>query len=155
MSIENNLKRIADSLEGILAKLDHIGGAVSQSEVDEIVAPKPPVPPSAPSAAETVTPPPGNPTQNTTTPAAPVTPAPPVTETVPSAAPVSAPSTPPAPAATMTADELNAALVTEFKRLGKRDPIDAVLREFGVQSITELKADQYQAVIDKVKAVTA
>jgi hypothetical protein len=30
-----------------------------------------------------------------------------------------------------------------------------VLREFGVQSITELKADQYQAVIDKVKAVTA
>jgi hypothetical protein len=55
----------------------------------------------------------------------------------------------------MTADELNAALVTEFKRLGKRDPIDAVLREFGVQSITELKADQYQAVIDKVKAVTA
>ena len=160
MSIEKDLGRIATALEGILAKLDHIGTAVSQEQADTIVeapkeAPKQ-TPPSPAPAAD------GPSTQATTAPAAEVPPPPPVeqatvapttsSETVIPAAP--AQDTPP-PVVSMTADELNTALVAVFKRLGKRDPIDAVLREFGVQSITDLKEDQYAAVINKVKAIAA
>ena len=62
-------------------------------------------------------------------------------------------ATPPPPAASMTPEQLNAALVEQFKRLGSREPIDAVLRDHGVQSITDLDPTQYQSVIDAVKAV--
>lgn len=158
MSIENNIKRIADALEGILGKLDHIGTAVTQEQADEIVketphAPKQNVPP-APAADGASTPDTNAPTAEVppSPPAEPATAAP---STVPPAPIPAAPAkdtTP--PPASMTADELNAALVTEFKRLGNRDPIDAVLREHGVQSITDLKPDQHSSVIDKVKAIT-
>ena len=148
MSIEKDLGRIATALEGILAKLDHIGTAVSQEQADTIVeapkeAPKQTPPSPAPAADGPSTQPPVE--QATVAPTT-------SSDTVIPAAP--AQDTPP-PVVSMTADELNTALVAEFKRLGKRDPIDAVLREFGVQSITDLKEDQYAAVINKVKAIAA
>lgn len=62
-------------------------------------------------------------------------------------------ATPPAPP-TMTAEELNNALVAEFNRIGSREPIDKVLREqYEVASITDLKPEQYQGLIDAVKAI--
>lgn len=56
----------------------------------------------------------------------------------------------------MSADDLNAALVEEFKRLGSREPIDKVLRSepFQVQSIIDLHPEQYQSVLDAVRAVS-
>lgn len=54
----------------------------------------------------------------------------------------------------MTAAELNEKLVEQFKRLGKRDPIDQVMREqFQVQSINDLPESQYQALVDAVAAI--
>jgi hypothetical protein len=52
----------------------------------------------------------------------------------------------------MTPQQLNEVLVEEFKRLGSREPIDNVLREHGVQSISDLDASQYDAVVAAVKA---
>ena len=63
-----------------------------------------------------------------------------------------APEAPAAPAA-MTPQQLNEVLVGEFKRLGSREPIDKVLHDHGVQSISDLDPAQYQSVIDAVKAV--
>jgi len=63
-----------------------------------------------------------------------------------------APEAPAAPAA-MTPQQLNEVLVGEFKRLGGREPIDKVLHDHGVQSISDLDPSQYQSVIDAVKAV--
>lgn len=54
----------------------------------------------------------------------------------------------------MTVEELNEALVNEFNRIGSREPIDKVLREqYEVASITDLKEEQYQGLIDAVKAL--
>jgi len=53
----------------------------------------------------------------------------------------------------MTPQQLNEVLVGEFKRLGGREPIDKVLHDHGVQSISDLDPSQYQSVIDAVKAV--
>ena len=47
---------------------------------------------------------------------------------------------------------MNDMLVAEFKRLGSRAPIDEVLKTFGAVSITDLKPEQYDAVIAAVKA---
>lgn len=55
----------------------------------------------------------------------------------------------------MTMEELNAALVEEFKRLGgNRAPIDKVLNEqFQTQSVRNLKPSQYQGLLDAVRAI--
>lgn len=53
----------------------------------------------------------------------------------------------------MTADELNQGLITEFQRLGSREPIDNVLKEYGVTGVTGLPQDKYAEVLAKVKAV--
>ena len=59
----------------------------------------------------------------------------------------------PAPAG-VTAHDLNQIMVEKFRELGnKREPIDAVLQSFGVIGVTELKPEQYQAVIDQVSAL--
>ena len=63
-----------------------------------------------------------------------------------------APSAPEAPAA-MTPQQLNEVLVGEFKRLGGREPIDKVLHDHGVQSISDLDPSQYQSVITAVQAL--
>lgn len=146
MSIENNLKRIADALEAIASKLDGVPapkpetqGTVGTTTTESVAAPVPapkadPAPPSAPSA---------------TAPSAPETPAvPPVQQAVPTAptAPVVAP--------TMTVEELNGLLVAEYQRLGEdRGPIDEALRAHGVDSVLNLKPEQYQSVLDQVRAV--
>ena len=82
------------------------------------------------------------------TPAAPAAPSAPETPAAPAA-----PSAPETPAAPMTPQQLNDVLVTEFKRLGSREPIDKVLHDHGVQSISDLDTSQYQSVIAAVKAV--
>lgn len=54
---------------------------------------------------------------------------------------------------TMTAEELNSALVTEFNRLGSRDPIMKVMSEYGVGSVNDLAVNQYAPVLAAVKAL--
>jgi len=141
MSIESNLKtlaenstRIADALEGILNKMNHIGQATAP--VAEA-----PAAPAQPAAAPTP------PVAEQPAPTAPQAPA----------QPAAAPQAPAAPAATpaMTPEELNNALVVEFQRLGGRDAIDAVIREFGAATITDLPAEQYQPLLAKVQAIPA
>jgi len=87
-----------------------------------------------------------------TKPKAPVPPAPVAEKPVPPA-PKAAPVAPPAPAATMTPEELNAALVVEYKRLGSRDAIDNAMAELGVTSVTALLPEQYQPLLDSVKSI--
>jgi len=54
----------------------------------------------------------------------------------------------------LTVNELNQALLAEMPRLGGRGPIDEVMKiQFNVTSISELSAEQYQALVDAVKAV--
>jgi hypothetical protein len=43
--------------------------------------------------------------------------------------------------------------VQEFHRLGGREPIDACMLKLGVQSIHDLKPEQYQLLIDEVRAL--
>ena len=93
MSIENNLKRIADALEALVAQK-----TVTAEQVAEVITPAPAAP-------------------------------------------------------QMTPEELNTALVAEFQRLGSREGIDGVMAEMGVTSITDLAADQYPVLLDKVKAL--
>ena len=65
--------------------------------------------------------------------------------------------TPPAPgkpaAPALSTEELNAALVEEFTRLGSREGIDKVMAEMGVASINDLAAEQYQPLLDAVRAL--
>lgn len=145
--LENQLKRIADSLEIIAGVLDdkavqsfaagvplpvEIGSAEHKDIVEEVPAPTPIVDkeqlapkPAAPPIADAP---------------APVTEAPaPVTE---------APA-----AAQMTLDHLNTSLIAEFHRLGGRDLIDGVIKGYGVNTATELSPSDYQAVLDKVRAL--
>ena len=83
-------------------------------------------------------------------PAAPSAPEDPAAPSAPEAP--AAPSAPEAPAA-MTPQQLNEVLVGEFKRLGGREPIDKVLHDHGVQSISDLDPSQYQSVITAVQAL--
>jgi len=162
MSIEKNIERIADALEALVGKLDHIGQAVDQAEADKIVeAPPAPKQPSTPQPPEAVAG--GASTQATTAPSATVPPSPPAEPVTPAPTtqpPVNTPAataqvTPPSVA--MTPEDLNKALVAEFHRLGSREPIDAVMRAapFNAQSITDLSAEQYAPLIAAVKAVKA
>lgn len=135
MSIESNLKSIAESLAIIAAKLDHIGQAV------DTVAPEAPKPVAAPVAA---------PSAVVASPSAPATP---VGDTKqPAAAPASSQPAPAAPA-TMTVEELNNTLVVEFHRLGGRDGIDKAMADLGASSVNQLAVDQYSALINAVKAL--
>ncbi len=66
-----------------------------------------------------------------------------------------APAVSPTPAPTITVEQLNAALVEEFKRLGGRDGIDAAIKVLnnGNPSVTTLPPEQYAALIAAVKAL--
>jgi hypothetical protein len=78
---------------------------------------------------------------------------------VPAPAPVTAvpPPVAPLPDASpdqMSLEELNAGLVAEFHRLGSRDMIEATIKGFcGETSASNLSPSDYQAVLDKVKAL--
>lgn len=142
MSLESNIKRIADSLE-IIAK------CMSNPQVE---APQPAAAPAqtvapAPLAQQTVAVPPAHiPPQNVPAPPQNV-PAPPQP-----AAPVAAPVAAPAVTA-MTDDDLNKALVVEFNRLGKREAIDQAMAQTGITSCRGLSGEQQQALLAAVRAL--
>lgn len=146
MTIENNLNRIADALEGILGKLSHIDAAVKP----EVKKPATVVETST-SVAPVATPP--KPAQAATVPSAPVTVTTPHIPAAPAAPTTTAEVAVPPVEVTMTPEELNAALVVEFGRLKSRDPIDAVMREMSVSSIHDLKPEQYDELLTKVRAL--
>jgi len=133
MSIEKNIERIANALEKL----------VNQNETENGIAPDVTAPVEAPAPA---------PAANT-----PKMPAPPAPTPVAPAAPESSatPSTelPVVETEGMTPVELNEALVEEFNRLGRREPIDKALKKFGVSSINELDPSHYADVIAAVKKV--
>ena len=149
MSIENNLKRIADALETIASNMSTT--AAAPAPVDAPAAPAPATPltagdtldapvvtstaPVAPTAGDVSVPTP-----------APVAPAPALVET-PAPAPAAT------PAAALSAEEMNTLLVAEFKRIGDRAPIDAAMSSLGVISVTDLPADKQQSLIAAVAAI--
>ena len=91
----------------------------------------------------------------------PVAPAPqqPVAPQAPAPAPAPVAEKPvapqaPAPAApSMTPEELNNALVVEFRRLGSREAIDQAMAELGVTSVNDLKPEQYNVLLTKVQGI--
>jgi hypothetical protein len=55
----------------------------------------------------------------------------------------------------MSPEELNTALLVEFKRLGgDRSKIDLALADFGVTGVQQLAAAQYQPLITAVRALS-
>lgn len=144
MSIENNLKRIADSLEIIAGVMDDKAETSFAAKVplpEEAGAPTPVPAPATIVDTPTVAPPIADAPTSVSAPA----PAPEV-----GAAPVTASEV----TTQMTLDDLNTALVAEYNRLGKdRTMIDATVKGFGVNTATELAPADYQAVLDKVKAL--
>lgn len=127
MSLENEIKKNTAAIVALTEAL--LKGA---SITPEEVTPAPPAPPKVEDAPPT----------------------PPKQEEAP------APPTPPAPPAppeqagpAMTAEELNAAVVIEFQRLGTREPIDKVLTEMGATGISTLPAERYAEFLDKVKVL--
>lgn len=168
--IENNLARIADALEALVHKLDHIGCAVAPAvkapPALDFEFPPAPAAKEAPKAEVKVTP--------ETYGAAGQAPASAHTNSIPVAGDAQAPAppapvvkaAPPAPVAkeappvvvettsVMTAEELNASLVEQFKRLGmKQEPIREVMKAMGANSVLDLKPEQYSELLDKVKAL--
>lgn len=145
MSIENDLKRIADSLE-------IIAGVADDKAVKSFAATVP-LKGEAPAPVVEVT----NKTEE------PIT----VTVSVPAPAPIvdkellvpkaDTPAPAPAPEVTtqMTLDQLNTELVVQYNRLNKdRTMIDATIKGFcGETSASHLAITDYQAVLDKVKAL--
>lgn len=131
MTLENNLERIATSLEAIVTILGKTGAttAPAPAPVKEAVVPKKPDAPKKPVV-------PG--------------PATPATVTEPA-------STPPTPA--LSREEVNAELVVQHKRLGgdqgALDKIMGVIKAepFGVAGIDNLTAEQYGPLLDAVKAL--
>ena len=126
MSIEDNLTRIADALE----KQNEITAFLLDKLSHLGQAVEAPTTSAAQVSATVATPP---------APAAPVTP--------PPAAPVAETTS------VMTPEELNAALIIEFNRLGSREGIDACMKELDVMSLHDLTADKYDTLLTKVKAL--
>ena len=89
-----------------------------------------------------------------TQPAPPVVPVQPEIATPPPVAPPTQPAVAPAPAAAMSAEELNAAILVEFKRLnGDRTKIDAVMTSMSIAGITNATPEQYQPLLDAIRAI--
>ena len=137
MSIENNLKRIADALEALVAQ--KAGADVKVNEVVQQVAP-------APVAEKPVAPAPQQPV-------APQAPAPAPQAPVAEKPVAPAPQAPAPVAPSMTPEELNNALVVEFRRLGSREAIDNAMAELGVTSVNDLKPEQYNVLLTKVQGI--
>lgn len=150
MSIENNLKRIADSLETIAVHIsnqttpapDNLTATEVQERLEETIPSAPQAPSSAPAEAS-----------------APAAPVPPSAPAPPTAAPA-----PPAPAAVpaqatagavLSDEDMNKALVAEFKRIGSREPIDKVMTEMKTSGVSGLTAEQQQELLVKVREIPA
>ena len=121
MSIESNLKSIAESL-AIIAAAQVTVTVESAPVVETTAAPAPPADTPAPPAPPADTP------------------------------------APPAPlAAVMTVEELNAGLVIEYKRLGSREKITAIMgaAPYNAVSITNLTPDQFAPLLAAIQAVPA
>ena len=63
------------------------------------------------------------------------------------------PAAPPPPAAGMTAAQMNTALMEELQRLGRREPIEAALAQYGATTVPGLAAENYDAVLAAIRAV--
>ena len=145
--LEKNIERIADALEIIAGVMDDkaensYAAGVPMPECQDAPATAADIP--APVPVIEVTNKTGKPVTVSATVEvpAPVAAVPPPVEPLPEA-----------PTVQMTLEELNQGLVTEFHRLGSRDMIDATIKGFGVGSANELAPSDYQAVLDKVKAL--
>jgi len=137
MSIESNLKRIADALEVIAKSMEKQANPL-------VEAPAIATPVKTPPIAST----------HEDIPAPPVTPTQPVHEVVPTV--VVPPPTQPVTTASvtvMTAKEMNDALVTEFKRLGGREKIDVILTSFGITSVNDCPAEKQAEVLAAIRAL--
>lgn len=124
MTIETNLKRIADALESIAASQLKMVGSTATAELQH-------------SSTSTQAPPALKP----------ATTQPPPAEST---------TTQPPPAADMTIEEVNTALMVEYKRLGNdRSKIDAVMaaEPFCVKVINELHPSKFADLIAAVKQV--
>ncbi|MDC0600093.1 hypothetical protein OAO65_02165 [Flavobacteriales bacterium] len=135
--IETTLERIADALEAISSKMNvpskpapKVKTVKKQEAAPVVEAPTPSVPPASAGAAS-------SPAPVVTPPPAPVVTPPPVVE----------------PVVVMTPEELNAAVLVEFNRLGTQDGIRAVMAEMGVSGLTDLNPDQYAELLAKVRAL--
>jgi len=136
MSIENNLKRIADALEKLAE------GTVAEAPVEVAVVEAPVAEVPAPPVAEV--------------PAPPVEVEAPVAEVPAPPAPVMPPvptSTEPVSDGAMTGVELNNLLVDNVKRIGSRDGVDAVMRDMGIGSVADLDANTQLELIERVQAL--
>lgn len=135
MSIENNLKRIADALETIA------NGLSNQAPV----APAQPVPASDVPAAPVQVP------EASTPETVPTPPAPPAA--VPAASTPTTTPTPAPPTAQMTAEQLNEAVVAEFKGGKDRDAIMAVFAKYSANGVSDLAAEHYAAVLAEIRSL--
>lgn len=160
MSIENNLERIATALEAIAEGLSVKKETAAPVTVSE-PAPKQTATASATTSTSTDVPTPPAQVAAPTSVSTPAAPSPASTPSIPSppVATVAATTTAPIAAAqpvNLTADQLNEQLKAEYTRLGNnREPIDKEMRAMGVQSITDLKPEQYQLLLDAVRKVAA
>lgn len=143
MSLENNIERIANALELIAQHVtSNTGEATPEKKPRTPRAEKPVV--DAPPTKPVVEAPPENS----------IVVAPLETKTV--EAPPTQVTPPPVTAPTMTAEELNDALVIEFHRLGSnRVPIDEEMAKLGVSSVLNLPVEQYAVLLANVKARAA
>lgn len=125
MSLEKNIQRIADALELIAKNMASAPVNTVAAAPAQVVAPV-----TQPTATTTVA-------------------APPVQQPIFAAtAPVVT-----APTVSITPEELNAALVVEFTRLGTDVGIRAEMAKLGVSSVTELAPAQYGVLLAAVKAL--
>jgi pyruvate/2-oxoglutarate dehydrogenase complex dihydrolipoamide acyltransferase (E2) component len=140
MSIENNLERIASALESIANSVAPVGDPIPVGEplAQRVWAPRETAPVAEPVAEPAPAP-------------APVAEPAPAPVAEPAPAPVAEPVA--EPVAAMTVEELNTALVAEFKRLGGREGIDAEIAKLGASSISEVDASQYAGLLNAVKAI--
>jgi hypothetical protein len=136
MSIEKDLTRIAVALEALVQLAANPLRSVEATPVAQAPVVTAPV--------------------QTTVAAAPVVQAAPVTAPVVTTPPVQAPIVQAPVATPMKAEELNAALVAEFTRLGNnRAPIDEEMAKLGVTSVGQLTTlEQQHALLNAVKART-
>jgi hypothetical protein len=129
MSIENNIERIAFALEAIANQMAAANGATAQAV--ETPAPQPSAP--APQPAEPVV----------------NAPAP---QPVMQAAPAPAPQPAEQPVV-HTAETINQLCVDTAQRLGSSDRVKALLGEYNVNGVRELKPEQYNMFVNALKAM--
>jgi hypothetical protein len=136
MSIENNLKRIADALEKLVEQGNNPLITVSTDPVIEMTSTAAPAPAQPAVAGPTVE-------STTENPALVPAPAPaPVAETTTAAVTTA-----------LTDEAMNAELVAEFKRLGGREQIDIEMTKLGIAGVAGLTADVQNTLLLAIRAI--